>query len=283
MGYTHYASRRKRLPLASFKLAAEDCRKVVEVLRAEKGIRIQFDMDDPKPAHFGADHVQFNGVEDEAHETFVVERNHTPCPGQTLPARGEGWFEFTKTARKPYDCAVCACLIVFHHHFGEAYRISSDGDDDDEGWLTARECCQRVLGYGADFTLKVPPRITVNGLAFAGPWSDSGEDGGRVRALSNGWELRKSRGMSLRYGVCDPSTTKNGGFIVGGDILRAVIWHATVTYFRREFADAPFLDEFANAMLELRGEWSSFLAWSDKLQDHGHDELARKIREHIPR
>jgi len=283
MGYTHYASRRKRLPLALFRLAAEDCRKVVDVICQEQGVHVQFDRDDPKPAHFGDDSVQFNGVEEEAHETFVVERTYTPYPGQEPPSRGEGWFEFTKTARKPYDCAVCACLIVFQHHFDAAYTVRSDGDDLDPGWVTARACCQRVLGYGADFTLKVPPRMTLKGLAFAGGWAARGEADGQVRVLSNGWELRKARGTSLRYELYDPGTTKNGGFVVCCDLLGPVVWHATVLHLQREFAEAPFLDEFAGAMLERRGEWTPFLAWSDKLQDHGHDELAWKVRERIPR
>ncbi len=283
MGYTHYASRRKRLPRAIFQRAADGCRKVVDVLCQEKGIRIQSDGDDPEPPHFGTDRVQFNGVGGEAHETFVVERNYTPYPGQTPPGRGEGWFEFTKTARKPYDCVVCACLVVFHHHFGMAYAVRSDGDDGDEGWVTARAFCQSALGYGADFTLNVAPRMTLKGLAFAGGWAASGEADGRVRVLSNGWELRKTRGTSLRYELYDPGTTEGGGFVACCDVLGPLVWHATVLHFQREFAAAPFLDEFAGAMRELRGEWTPFLAWSDKLQDHGYDELARKVREHIPR
>lgn len=283
MGYTHYASRRKRLPLASFRHAADDCRKVVDVLCQQNGIRIQFDGDDPKPPHFGTDRVQFNGIGDAAHETFVVERNYTSDSGQTPPPRGEGWFEFTKTACKPYDSAVCACLIVFHHHFGKAYTVRSDGDDGDEGWVTARALCQSVLGYGADFTLHVPPRMTAKGLAFAGVWADGGAAGGRVRVLSNGWELRRARGTPLRYELYDPGTAKNGGFLVCCDLLGPVVWHATVLHFQREFAAAPFLDEFAGAMRELRGEWTPLLAWCDKLQDHGYDELARKVRERIPR
>jgi len=139
MGYTHYTSRRKRLPLATFQIASQDCRKVVEMLCQEEGIQIQFGLDAPEPAHFGDDCVQFNGVGDEAHETFVIEREYRIQSWTSNPKRGEGWPEFTKTARKPYDSAVCACLIVFQHHFGDWFRVSSDGDDADEGWTTARQ------------------------------------------------------------------------------------------------------------------------------------------------
>ena len=104
-----------------------------------------------------------------------------------LPKLPHSWRELareidpgkrTKTARKPYDAAVCACLIVLHHHFGKSYSVSSDGGDGDDGWVAARDCCQRVLGYGAEFTLKVPPRMTAHGLAYSGGWSDL--DGGGV-------------------------------------------------------------------------------------------------------
>ncbi|MCE9560508.1 MAG: hypothetical protein K8U57_00495, partial [Planctomycetes bacterium] len=235
MGYTHFASRRKRLPLREFKTAAADCQKVVEALWSEKGIRIQFDRDDPKPAHFGDDSVQFNGVGDDAHETFAVERDYRVESWNCDPKRGEGWFEFTKTARKPYDCAVCACLIVFQHHFGKSYSVSSDGSDDDEGWVAAREWCQRVLGYGADFSLKVPPKMTVLGLVFASPWYTASGDS--VRDLSNGWRLMRAKKAAFRWMVYDPKSW-DAGFLTGGNTIRTARWNATVTFFQTEFTDA---------------------------------------------
>ena len=279
MGYTHYVSRRKRLSLATFQIASEECRKVVEALCREKGLRLQFGLDAPQVTHFGDDCVQFNGVGDEAHETFVIERNYRVQSWNSNPKRGEGWFEFTKTARKPYDVAVCACLIVFQHHFGKWFQVRSDGDDQDEGWVAARECCQRVLGYGADFTLKMPPRMTVHGLVFTSDWYTA--NGHSVRDLSNGWRLTKPRKAEFRWMVYDPRSS-DAEFLTGGNTIRLARWKATVAYFQNEFKDLPFLDEFVNAMQSMPGEWSSFLAWSDKLQDHGHDDIARNVREHIP-
>lgn len=281
MGYTHYVSRRKRLPLATFRLAVEDCRKVVEALCREKGIVVQLESDDTETPLFGDVRIQFNGVGENGHETFVIDRNYTPFPSQPKPSRGEGWFEFTKTARKPYDAAVCACLIVFNHHFGKAYTVSSDGEDGDEGWATARAFCQRVLGYGADFTLKVPPKMTVHGLAYSGGWFNGYREG-VARSFSNGWELRKRTNAEFKYTVEEANAGENASIVAGGETIRIARWRATVVYFQREFQDAPYLDEFVNAMLEMPCEWSSFLAGSDKLEDHGHEELARKVRERIP-
>ena len=42
-------------------------------------------------------------------------------------------FDFCKTARKPYDVAVCLTLLCFKKTFGEDFSYSSDGDIDDEG------------------------------------------------------------------------------------------------------------------------------------------------------
>jgi len=280
MGYTHYVTRRKRLPLATFTLAVEDCRRVVEALCQEKGFTVQYDRDDPRPPLFGPDSIRFNGEGDHGHETFVIDRVYQPDDDQSKPARGEGWFEFTKTNRKPYDSAVCACLIVFHHHFGKWYSVSSDGEDDDEGWVWARGCCQRVLGYGAEFTLNVPPKITVDGLVLTGGWYS--HSGNVVRDLSNGWRLAWPKRAEFRFMAFDPMSS-DAAFITGGNTILLARWKATVAYFQVAFQDAPFLDEFVDAMQAMPGEWSSFLAWSDKLQDHGHDDSAKKIREHIPR
>jgi len=281
MGYTHYASRQKTLPIRKFKLAAEECRKVVEALCQEKGFKVQWESDDPKPPHFGPDNIRFNGEGENGHETFDINRVYQPYPEQPKPARGEGWFEFTKTARKPYDAAVCACLMVFQHHFGKSYSVSSDGEDDDEGWVTARAFCQRVLGYGAEFTLKIPPKMTVHGLAISGAWVQTA-DGGWGRYLSNGWELRKPLRAAFKYTI-HTGESGDDSFIGGGDFIVVARWKATVAYFEAEFKDAPFLGEFVDAMREMQGEWSTFRAWSDKLQDHGHEDIARKIRERIPR
>ena len=62
------------------------------------------------------------------------------------------YFEFCKTAYKPYDLAVIICLIIAKHYLAEEILISSDGTLDNfrDGMLI----CQKILGYGLDFTLK---------------------------------------------------------------------------------------------------------------------------------
>ena len=86
---------------------------------------------------------------DGSYETFAVEQNYEPCPGQE-PHLGL-WFSFCKTNFRPYDLCVQGCLIVFKERFGAVFQVTSDGTD--EQWNEARDACQVVLGYGLDFQL----------------------------------------------------------------------------------------------------------------------------------
>jgi hypothetical protein len=118
----------------TFESFVADCKKLCKASKVpvvngtgDKGTR---------PA-FGPDRVAFNGVEDDSHETFWVQ------PGAKD-------FDFCKTARKPYDLCVTACLIALKRHSPSSV-VSSDGGSED--WQAARDLCEKVLGYGADFSL----------------------------------------------------------------------------------------------------------------------------------
>ena len=282
MGDTHFVKRNKRLPLGRFRLAVEDCRKVVEAQREEHE-RKHHRADDPRSPYFGEDRVQFNLELDPANETFLIERLYTPVPDLPEPSYRENWFKFHRTDDTTHDVAVCSCLIVFGHHCGKSFLVSSSGDDADENWAAARDLCQRTLGFGADFTAKVPPPMTVHGLTFTSGWMKI--PGGFIRDFSNGWELCKYAKAKFKYtvfadhsGEVDPDPS-----LTGNNSILGARWRATVAHFKCEFFTAPFFEEFQNAMLATPGEWTPFLAWTDKLQDHGHEALASKIRAHIPR
>jgi hypothetical protein len=61
------------------------------------------------------------------------------------------YFEFCKTAYKPYDLAVIICLIIAKHYLKEQIKVSSDGKIDQ--WMDGMLICQKILGYGLDFKL----------------------------------------------------------------------------------------------------------------------------------
>ena len=48
-------------------------------------------------------------------------------------------FDFCKTAREPYDVAVCLALLCFKSAFGNDFKYSSDGNIDDDGWKLAHK------------------------------------------------------------------------------------------------------------------------------------------------
>ena len=84
-------------------------------------------------------------LNDLGHETFVLERkawkqaDHRPSEN-TL-------FSFCKTARKPYDLMVQACLILYKHYFPYVH-IHSDGDMDD--WTEAFKFVAAVIPEGKE-------------------------------------------------------------------------------------------------------------------------------------
>jgi hypothetical protein len=132
MGYTHYWEQAEKLDRDKWLKAVEDCKKVC----TESGVKIQYEYDDPKAPLFGKSMIRFNGVDENGHETFLVKR-------------AKERFLFCKTAYKDYDICVTACLVVLKHHFGDDFRVFSDGDN--EGFDNAKKLVKSWLGYGDDF------------------------------------------------------------------------------------------------------------------------------------
>ena len=125
---------------AKFKAFASDCKDIIKAAEAGGVKLVSGDGETGKPK-ITDNEVVFNGYEDEAHETFYVERSG----GTSYSSDDSGRvFHFCKTACKPYDAAVCACLISLKHHFGEDVKISSDGDEGD--WEEGKQLYRDVTG-----------------------------------------------------------------------------------------------------------------------------------------
>jgi hypothetical protein len=78
-----------------------------------------------------------------AYETFRLEK----CvPPDQPPAKQGLYFEFVKTAFRPYDIAVTAVLLIAKRHLKNQLIIYTNGLD--AQWADARRICQRVLGFG---------------------------------------------------------------------------------------------------------------------------------------
>ena len=149
MGYTHYWYRKKELDGADLRPAAADCAQMA--VAAEIPLERVYP---GEPAEFGPEQILFNGRGEEGHEDFFLPHSLAKGPGGYIGRDERGRiFDYCKTARKPYDLTVCCCLIVLKHWLGEDISIKSDGDDAEANGSRARSLCQRVLGYGGDFSL----------------------------------------------------------------------------------------------------------------------------------
>lgn len=127
MGYTHYWGFRQAPTKAEWKKAIDLCKKIIKACN----VPVQFEYDVKKTPELSEDLIRFNGVEDDGHETFYVQ-----------PIVSD--FNFCKTARKPYDLVVCACLIAMKKTFGDKMWVHSDGELDD-GWDESVEVANQFI------------------------------------------------------------------------------------------------------------------------------------------
>jgi hypothetical protein len=90
----------------------------------------------PKPA-VGDGKISFNGLGDDSHETFQISSSNLDTDRR--------WF--CKTARKPYDIVVVACLATLKDIFGDECSVSSDGGRDEwaDGVLFASGVLGRII------------------------------------------------------------------------------------------------------------------------------------------
>lgn|SRR3990167_5601424 len=101
-----------------------------------------------------------------SHESFVLNvkmRRSNPIeeiayykadgtPVKNNPKEVGKYFNFTKTAYKPYDLAVNVALIIAKHHLKDQIIVSSDGKQKD--WIEGMFICNTIMGYGKEFNIK---------------------------------------------------------------------------------------------------------------------------------
>jgi hypothetical protein len=136
MGYTHYwRFHRDKMETETirktFSLVSDECKKVLHLLPAGT---LKGGLGEGEPI-INETELWFNGDEElgNDHETFSINWKDTEP------------FGFCKTARKPYDLAVCFCLLSFCAHFPVGvFQLSSDGGR--EEWQEAVELYNRETG-----------------------------------------------------------------------------------------------------------------------------------------
>lgn len=157
MGYTHYWTQTRDFTPEQMGDIAASVRKIIET--AEKQTVPHTDYSGyPKPPvttehaivicggdgtgkpELTKEKISLNGQgPDLDHETFYFEATRRKEDYQTEDQRG---WSFCKTARKPYDVVVVACLIFLAADYG--FDVSSDGDV--EEWEPGEKLVAEALG-----------------------------------------------------------------------------------------------------------------------------------------
>jgi hypothetical protein len=151
MGYTHYWAQTRDFTPEEFGDIAASVRKIVKAAEGKPTTTAGgYFADIPVKIYGGAGTgqpkltkklISFNGAAPELdHETFYLE----PKRGLPYPsARPDqlGWA-FCKTARKPYDVVVVACLTFLQADYG--FEVSSDGNTED--WAAGVQLAEEALG-----------------------------------------------------------------------------------------------------------------------------------------
>lgn len=83
--------------------------------------------------------IALNGRDENSHETFYFTAKRELDGYQTPDQLG---WSFCKTARKPYDVVVTACLTFLQADYG--FEVSSDGDIED--WEDGVKLAETALG-----------------------------------------------------------------------------------------------------------------------------------------
>lgn len=157
MGYTHYwqFTKPKRGETAkierAYKKALKECATIARTYYLANGGLSGFSAH-TEPGKYGG--LKINGKGDETHEDFIM-REHFKQNFEhyTNPLIRSGG-DFCKTARKPYDVVVVACLIVLTNRLPNNFRADSDGYKHE--WVEGLELARRIL---KDKTLSIPKTI----------------------------------------------------------------------------------------------------------------------------
>lgn len=148
LGYTHYWTQTRDFDETTMGDIAAAVRRIIRTAEGrcfegsypDKPVKI-CGHDGSGAPELTKDHISFNGQgPDFDHETFYIPaKRELPYDGAS-PDR-LGWA-FCKTARKPYDVVVVACLTFLQSDYG--FEVSSDGDVNE--WEAGVKLAEEALG-----------------------------------------------------------------------------------------------------------------------------------------
>lgn len=162
MGYTHYWDQPYTISPEDWSTIKTDISAILTFAQEKRRIKLGGANGEPRTAPEITDEkIWFNGVStkrrDDSHETMCIDR----APSDS--------FTFCKTAMKPYDDAVAACLCYLSS-ISKTHRVTSDGSGED--FITGVELARAALPKYAnqlDLPMGVmeddrwcPPRVRVD-------------------------------------------------------------------------------------------------------------------------
>lgn len=132
MGYTHYwAVDYEHAPADAFGRSLLDAKAIIDAAGVPLG-----GADGTGEPELAEGRIAFNGADPDDYETFWLEAAAPGAEDYGWQAgeriHGPGWhWTFCKTARRPYDVVIGALLLRLAHHYGDAFHVSTDGDEGD--------------------------------------------------------------------------------------------------------------------------------------------------------
>lgn len=184
MGYTHYWTQTRNFTPAEWIVVVDDIRAILTYAQHDCGIALANGNGDGGTSPEFGESISFNGVGDDSHETMLINRR---VPKAKYDGDRNPSWDFCKTAQKPYDAVVVACLCYLttvtrredpasHEPIigTEVFTASSDGDASD--FLVGLDLARKALPRVANM-LDIPMDILKAGR-WCGPWINLKGDAG---------------------------------------------------------------------------------------------------------
>jgi len=142
MGYTSYWYQKPVLNQKKFNSFAEVVDRLLNTNEAKTLLAYESDSISQLP-HVSNQMVHFNGKGEDGHETFLFQRKEEIKDYIQKAEGAKRTFVFCKTAQKPYDKYVVACLIIAKSIFGKDVNIYSNGSL--EEWQEGKKLAETAM------------------------------------------------------------------------------------------------------------------------------------------
>ena len=161
MGYTHYWEQTRSFTHDEWEETSKDLKGILAYVEHQFGVPLANAMGKPgtRPK-IDQDNIVFNGLGDDSHETFAVNRQRQKAWISARPGA-----DFCKTAREPYDVAVTACLCYLAS-VSETHTVTSDGRGND--FVLGLDTARKAVPAKAN-VLDIPVDI-MREDRWTGPW-----------------------------------------------------------------------------------------------------------------